>query len=233
MFDVFFNKVSSIFSPKKAEIETAKQMLFSNSVSNTLNSLGQDSINFSNRIPEIPTGDFFGSLKSPREQIMNLGMKYNVPFDGNINKYQSEVIKEALIQKGRQLGIPENVVLGISGNESGWKMWSDVDKGTVVQGKNIRDGVLKSTDWGAMQLNDKANPKAFPRAKYDLEYNIDYALNFLAKRRNKIQGSLGLGFGDWDRTIASYNLGHNPSTSRSYEIANKYVSRVKQKSMMA
>jgi len=233
MFEVFFNKVSSIFSPRKTEIDEAKQMLLSNTVSNTLNSLGQDNLNLSSKIPEIQTGSFFGPLKSPREQIMDLGRKYNVPFDGNINTYQSKVIKAALIQKARQLGIPENVALGIAGNESGWKMWSDVDRGIVLQGKNIRNGFLESTDWGAMQINDRANPKAFPRAKYDLEYNIDYGLNFLARRRNKIKGSLGLGFGDWDRTIASYNLGHNPSTTNGYKIANRYVSRVKERSIIA
>ncbi|GIW23163.1 MAG: hypothetical protein KatS3mg068_2170 [Candidatus Sericytochromatia bacterium] len=232
MSDIFFNKISSISNTSKSELETAKQMLFSNSVSNNLNSLGQDKVIFSNNVTKTSNKNTSTNLKSPREQIMDLGRKYNVPFDGNINTYQSKVIKVALVSKARQMGIPENVALGIAGNESEWRMWSDVDKGIVVQGKNIRNGVLKSTDWGVMQINDKAHPKAFPRAKYDLEYNIDYALNLLAKKRINIKGSLGLGFGDWDRTIASYNLGHNPVTKSSYQKANKYVSKVKQKSII-
>ena len=52
------------------------------------------------------------------------------------------------------------------------------NSGKLTEGKNVRNGVLSSTDWGAMQINDKAHPKAFPRAKHDLEYNIDYGLNF-------------------------------------------------------
>lgn len=84
-----------------------------------------------------------------------------------------------------------------------------------------------------MQINDKAHPRAFPRAKQDLEYNVDYALSYLARQRERIQGSLNLGLGDWDRTVASYNLGHNPSTERALATAERYVSRVKERSQQA
>ena len=178
--------------------------------------------------PEINLGD----KKSPTQQILDLGKKYNIPYKGeNINTYQSRVLKSVIMHKAMEHGIPMNVALGIAGNESGWKMWSDPNKGKLVEGKNIRNGSVSSTDWGAMQINDKAHPKAFPRAKYDLEYNIDYGLSFLANRSKKIQGDLNLGFGTWDRTIASYNLGHNPSDASDYEIAKKYVSRVKSNSL--
>lgn len=167
------------------------------------------------------------SGQSPQQQLMSLGAKYGVPFKGaDLNRYQSEVIKAIVRVKARELGIPEHVALGIVGNESGWKMWKDVAAGTLIEGRNVRDGVLKSTDWGAMQINDKAHAKAFPRAKQDLEYNIDYGLRFLARQRQSIQGDLGLGLGDWDRTVASYNLGHDPSTQKSYQIASRYVGHV-------
>ena len=165
--------------------------------------------------------------QSPQQQLLSLGAKYGVPFKGaDLNRYQSDVIKAVIRVKARELGIPEHVALGISGNESGWKMWKDVTTGSLIEGRNVRDGVLKSTDWGAMQINDKAHAKAFPRAKQDLEYNIDYGLRFLARQRQSIQGDLGLGLGDWDRTVASYNLGHDPSTQKSYQIASRYVGHV-------
>lgn len=173
------------------------------------------------------------SRMSPTSQIMELGKKYQIPYSGDINKYQKEVIKNIIIHKAIQYDIPLNVALGICGNESSWSMWSDPKSGKLEQCKNMRDGALNSSDWGAMQINDKAHPKAFPRAKYDLEYNIEYGLKFLANRSDKASGNLNLGFGNWDRTVASYNLGHNPTSQRDYQIAQNYVSRVKKKSLQA
>lgn len=164
---------------------------------------------------------------SPAQQLTALGQKYGVPRGvKSLDAYQSDVIKAIIQVKARQYGIPEQVALGIGGNESGWKMWKNLASGQLVEGRNVRDGVLSSTDWGAMQINDKAHAGAFPRAKQDLEYNIDYALKFLARQRQKIHGDMGLGFGDWDRTVASYNLGHNPSSNRDYQIAANYVGHV-------
>lgn len=168
---------------------------------------------------------------SPIQQLTKLGQKYNIPFESDIKSFQKRVIKALVMHRAMEYGIPMNIALGISGNESSWSMWKDVKNGKLEQCKNVRDGILKSSDWGAMQINDKAHAKAFPRVKNDLEYNVEYGLKFLANRHNKIKGDMGLGFGEWDRTIASYNLGHNPSSQRDYEIAQKYVSRVKQKSL--
>lgn len=169
--------------------------------------------------------------ETPRDQLVALGQKYGVPYTpGQDEKqFQKQVIQQVIRHKARTHGIPERIALAIAMNESGQKMWSDLDKGTLVAGRNVRDGVLKSTDWGVMQINDKAHPRAFPRAKTDLEYNIDYGLSYLARQRQRVQGDLNLGFGDWDRTIASYNLGHNPSTERAYAIAERYVSHVQQR----
>ncbi len=176
------------------------------------------------------------TFSNPSQQLTQLGQKYGVPFQGgSLERYQSDVIKAIIKVKAREKGIPEQVALGMAGNESGWKMWSDVSKGTLVQGRNVREGILKSTDWGVMQINDKAHGTSavFPRVKYDLEFNIDYGLTFLARQREKIKGDLGLGLGDWDRTVASYNLGHDPKTEKSLAIAQRYVTHVSNRSQMA
>jgi soluble lytic murein transglycosylase-like protein len=176
------------------------------------------------------------SFSNASQQIQSLGQKYGVPFKGgSLDRYQSEVIKAIIKVKAREKGIPEKIALGMAGNESGWKMWSNVEKGTLVQGRNVRDGVLSSTDWGVMQINDKAHGSGnvFPRVKYDLEYNIDYGLSFLARQRQKIRGDLGLGLGDWDRTVASYNLGHDPKTTKSLAIAQRYVTHVSDRAQLA
>lgn len=176
-------------------------------------------------LPAIGNSMSFGA-ESPAQQIVRLGQKYGVPYNANLDKYQSDVIKSIIRSKAADYGIPEHVALGISGNESGWKMWKNVAKGELVAGRNVRDGELSSTDWGAMQINDKAHAKAFPRAKTDIEFNVDYALKFLARQRQSIKGDLGHGLGDWDRTVASYNLGHNPNSQRGYQIAARYVGHV-------
>lgn len=190
-------------------------------------SLAAPSSLFRGLVPVGVSNQLSFSGQTPRQQLMGLGQKYGVPYNGgDLNRYQSDVIKAIIRVKAREYGIPEHVALGISGNESGWKMWKNINTAEVVEGRNIRDEELKSTDWGAMQINDKAHARAFPRAKQDLEYNIDYGLSFLARQRQKVQGDMGLGFGDWDRTVASYNLGHNPSSQRDYEIAARYVGHV-------
>lgn len=170
------------------------------------------------------------SFSSPLQQLQYLATKYQVQSQGlSPEQLQTAVIQTILRVKAREYGIPESIALGLAGSESGWKMWSDLDKGIVIQGRNIREGILKSSDWGVMQINDKAHgsPAVFPRVKYDLEFNIDYGLRFLARQRRSIRGDLGLGLGDWDRTVASYNLGHDPRSARSLAIAQRYVSRVR------
>lgn len=167
----------------------------------------------------------------PAAQLQALGQKYGVARQAgeSLRQYESKVIKAIVRHKAREHGIPERIALGIAANESGFRMWKDTGSAEVLQGRNVRDGVLKSTDWGVMQINDKAHPRAFPRVQNDLEYNIDYGLSYLARQRSRIQGSLGLGLGDWDRTVASYNLGHDPKTARALSIAQRYVGKVTQR----
>ncbi len=122
---------------------------------------------------------------------------------------QVRVIKAEVMARADRLGVPRSLALAVSGHESGgWKMWNQQVVSNTNQGDN---GHVQSTDWGVMQINDKAHPQAFPRASKDLAYNIEYGLNYLAELHKVYQGSLNQGFGDWDITLAAYNLGHAPS----------------------
>lgn len=192
-------------------------------------------LNNSDQLDRVYNSDSFSIKNSstlssnPKDQIKELGAKYGVPYKGeNLNTYQGAVAKAIITQKANQYGIPVNIALAMAKHESGLKMWNFSANGKVIQGKNST-----STDWGIMQINDHAHPKAFPNVKQSMEANIDYGLKLLSSLHNKIKGSLGLGFGNWDRTVASYNLGHNPSSVRDYAIAQNYVLRTKYQSFLA
>jgi len=129
--------------------------------------------------------------------------------------------------EAKRKGIPETVALGISGLESEWTMWRNVDAGTVLSNANRRGGKVVSTDWGVMQINDKAHRQAFPKVTGDLVANVRFGLQFLVDQRQENKGSLGLGMGDWDATLASYNLGHRPKGNVEMKIARAYVHAVR------
>lgn len=158
------------------------------------------------------------------ETLLAMAQKYGVtiPAGESMTQHQPAIVKAMVTAIAAKHDVPANVALGVSGHESGgWKMWQNVDKGLVVKGAN-----LSSTDWGVMQINDGAHPKAFPRAKKDIEYNIEYGIKFLAEQHKRFSGSLNLGFGDWDKTLAAYNLGHSPSKSELPQ-AKQYIKGIK------
>jgi len=161
---------------------------------------------------------------SPTAQLYNLALKYGVklPKGADMAKYQSQIIREVLAKKAKAMGIPAHIAVGMSGHESGWKMWSNIRTGALIAGRNGS----QSTDWGAMQINDLAHPEAFPKAKRDLEFNLDYGLRYLKGQRSAYKGSLGLGLGDWDRTVSSYNLGHAPRGPVEMRIAGRYIGSI-------
>lgn len=177
------------------------------------------------------------------QELKKIGEKYQIVFvpGENLDAYQHKVVKAVVIAKAKEHGIPKNVALGMAGLESEMKMWENVEgkNPIVVQGKNFvwrkdknhpsakAKKILTSTDWGVMQINDKAHPEAFPGVKDDLEKNIDYGLTLLSSIRHEVKGSLEYGFGDWDRTIGAYNLGHNPSGKDDHRIARRYILAVK------
>lgn len=137
---------------------------------------------------------------------------------------QVRVIKAEVMASADRLGVPRALALAVSGHESGgWKMWEQ----NVVSNANRADsGNLLSTDWGVMQINDKAHPHAFPRASQDLAYNVEYGLNYLAELHQVYQGNLNQGFGDWDATLAAYNLGHTPTVDEM-PTARRYLGRLR------
>ena len=162
-------------------------------------------------------------------ELEKLATKYNVtiaPGDTVANN-QQKIIKQIVKVKAKEMGIPEAVAIGMVGHESGWTMWKNVDQSTLINCPNKKNGKLLSTDWGAMQVNDKAHPEVFPKVKKDVEANIEFGLQYLKWNRNSAKGSMNIGFGDWDKTIASYNLGHKPVNDNDMSIALPYLKRVR------
>ncbi|MEK7434130.1 MAG: transglycosylase SLT domain-containing protein [Cyanobacteriota bacterium] len=220
-----FNSVSNFLNTISfGMISKPSNLIEQQSVSSLLNN--------SQELNQIYNNDSFSinnsfNNKNPKEQLNDLGRKYGVSnTTGNLNDYQSKVAKAIITQKAIEYGVPINIALAVSKHESGMKMWNFSSNDKVIQGKN-----KTSTDWGVMQINDHAHAKAFPKVKDDMEANIDYGIKLLSKLHTRVSGSLALGFGNWDRTIASYNLGHNPSSIRDYAIAQNYVLRTKYQSL--
>lgn len=145
---------------------------------------------------------------TPAAQLQHLAAHYNIPYRPDAN-LQRKVVTTLVRDLAARHGVPEAIALAVSGYESGgWKMWNL----NVVSNANFaEDGSLHSTDWGVMQLNDLAHPQAFPRGAEEVVYNVDYGLGLLAGLHKVYQGSLNLGFGDWDATLVAYNLGHAPA----------------------
>lgn len=175
------------------------------------------------------------SESSPRQQLRTLASYH--PRRG---KSQRELIQAVVRNQARLNQVPETVALGISGHESGgWKMWTgrpQQGSQTAQSSQSTREtlfninydpsGRVASTDWGVMQINDQAHPEAFPRARHDVAYNIAYGTALLARTHQVYRGSLNLGFGDWDKTIAAYHLGHAPSAAEMPHIKN-YVAKIR------
>ncbi len=174
-----------------------------------------------------PVKTYPGDLShySRAEQLDILSQKYRAEALS-----ESTVIRASVLRLARRYRVPEEVALGISGHESGgWKMWqqSEQDYTSLENVNYAPTGQALSSDWGVMQINDQAHPQAFPRAREDMEYNIAFGMQLLATTHNHIRGSLNLGFGEWDRTIAAYHLGHAP-TPEEMAHTRKYISRIQE-----
>lgn len=164
------------------------------------------------------------STQAPETQLQTLAERY-----AHVSQaQQSQLIRAAVRQHAFVHQIPTTVALGISGHESGgWKMWKDQQPPHPLSNINYRkDGHIASTDWGVMQINDLAHPEAFPRARQDVAYNIAFGMELLARTHQVYRGSLNLGFGQWDTTIAAYHLGHAPSPSEM-PLVRRYVQQMK------
>jgi hypothetical protein len=108
----------------------------------------------------------------------------------------SREIKALLESSAKKHGVPREIVLAVAWHESGWKHYDE--DGSLVMRENFnRKGKHVSTDWGIMQINDRAHPDAFPRAKNDIKYNIDFGAGLLK--------SLYRENGSWNKAIRAYN----------------------------
>jgi len=164
------------------------------------------------------------------KQLEELAVKYNVtiPEGEKIDKYQTDIVKAIVTTKAQEYNIPLAIALGVSGHESGWKMWKNVSKESLQNCRNKDDeGNVISTDWGVMQINDKSHSHVFPKAKKNIEANVDYGLRYLSGQYKTYHGSLGMGFGDWDMAIASYNLGSRPRTVEKVTMGKIYIHKVR------
>ena len=161
---------------------------------------------------------------SPAQQLYLLSVKYPP------KKYEAKqsLFIRATVRRQAQLhGVPVQVALGISGHESGgWTMWprgrERLSDQAIFNRNYGRSGAVSSTDWGVMQINDVAHPQAFPRARYDVEYNIAFGMDLLARTHAVYKGSLNMGYGAWDKTVAAYHLGHAPR-AQEMEHTRRYI----------
>jgi hypothetical protein len=165
---------------------------------------------------------------SSSQQLVHWAQTYHLPMRP-IDSLQMRVVRARVMDLAKKHTIPRAVALGVSGQESGgWNMWDNRTLSDVVQNQNpAMSGLLKSSDWGVMQINDLAHPKAFPEARQNMDFNIDYGLKFLSELHKHYKGNLNRGFGDWDITLATYNLGH-PPTANEIHIAYRYLAKTRQ-----
>lgn len=185
--------------------------------------------------PEAMTDNL--SAYPPAQQLYLLGVKYpqeqRSAAENRLGQRQSQFIRATVRQQARFYGVPESVALGISGHESGgWKMWPRVRNKKLseraLSNRNYNHaGEVASTDWGVMQINDMAHPQAFPRARHDVEYNIAFGMALLARTHTVYKGSLNMGFGVWDTTVAAYHLGHAPR-AEEMEHTRRYIQKTQE-----
>lgn len=135
----------------------------------------------------------------------NIAQGLYIPPKG-INPDKS-TINELLNRAADKYNIPRNILKAVALRESNWTMYDS--SGSAVAGKNS-----SSTDWGIMQINDKAHPKAFPRAKEDIVYNIEYGAKYLSKQYRR--------YNNWYDAVAAYNAGTAIRKDGKY-INQKYV----------
>lgn len=163
------------------------------------------------------------SQRAPQHQLQTLAHRYAYLE----HKNPQALIQAAVRQHALVHHIPLTVALGISGHESGgWQMWQEKSQAPLANINYHQNGHVASTDWGVMQINDRAHPEAFPRARQDIAYNIAFGMALLAETHKVYRGSLNLGFGAWDTTIAAYHLGHAPAAAEMPQV-QRYIKQMK------
>jgi hypothetical protein len=162
----------------------------------------------------------------PMAQLERLSTKYGVRPQADLKAWQRDLTRAIITAEARQQGIPPEIPLSVAYHESRMMMWTDPRSGKVVHNDNMRNGQLSSTDFGVMQINNRAHARAFPQVSTDMEANITYGVAMLARINRKYGQDLGMGLGRWDAVYAVYGLGHIPKTDSerawAQRIANQY-----------
>lgn len=126
------------------------------------------------------------------------------------NKNPDEATIDRLITRvAGKFGIPAALLKGIAKLESNWRQFDE--KGQPVSGHNTNG----SSDWGILQINDKAHPGAFPKVKVDIVANLEYGAKYLAGHYRK--------YGNWMDAVAAYNAGSPRRTSTGAYVNQRYV----------
>jgi hypothetical protein len=168
----------------------------------------------------------FASVDAPMVQMQRLSAKYGVCPQADVKAWQKALVTAIITAEARAQGISPALPLSVAYHESRLQMWTDPRTGTIVHNDNMRNGSLSSTDFGVMQINNKAHARAFPQVANDMEANIRYGVSLLARIDRKYGQDLGLGLGRWDAVYVVYGLGHLPKTDSEWawsrRIANQF-----------
>jgi peptidoglycan hydrolase-like protein with peptidoglycan-binding domain/uncharacterized membrane-anchored protein YhcB (DUF1043 family) len=123
------------------------------------------------------------------------------------------------------IGLPEDIGLAIAWTESSMTQFNK--DGNTKNNKNYINGIVDSTDWGIMQINDKSWRTVYDidKIKTDWKYNVDCGLNIaLDKYREAIRlGEENIaratysGYNTW-RKIDRYRTENDPRDARFWEI---------------
>lgn len=106
----------------------------------------------------------------------------------------------------KKKGLPTEIGLAIAWTESSMSQYNK--HGKALSGKNKRkDGTVSSTDWGIMQINDKAwgDRYDFDRIRSDWKYNVSCGLDIALYSYKKVQHEENIP----RATYCGYNSGSN------------------------
>lgn len=135
----------------------------------------------------------------------NSGAGGGIPREGGNPSY-TEIVSY-IKTKCAAIGLPEDIGLAIAWTES--SMTQFYNNGSTKKNDNYVNGVIDSTDWGIMQLNDKSwgTTYDFNKIKTDWRYNVDSGLSVALNRYNE---AIRLGEENIPRaTYSGYNTWSN------------------------
>ena len=105
------------------------------------------------------------------------------------------LVDQEIERAAERAQVPPDLLKAVAWQESGWMHYSRA--GVQRNANRNKAGSVVSTDWGIVQVNDRAHPRAFPRARVDPRYNLEFG--------GRLLRSLYQETGDWERAIERYN----------------------------